>query len=310
MKISAGLVCVLLSLTATAFAKRQLERVLLSNIKTLTLRRGLKTTHNRVSPLPQLNCIGGTAKDLYDVDVLRCKNAGSSYDNADVEWTCTASLPAEFKLGSTDVICEGFAGPDDPYVLKGSCGVEYRLMLTRLGEEKYGKKGSDLWEGFGGKAKGGNIAAGIFWLVFVGVVVWMIYAAFFREHDARRPLNRGGFGGGGGHDDPPPPYDYHPPPSKPRANVTPRAARAAPGQQGWRPGFWTGAMGGAAAGYMAGNRGNQAQQQQPRNQGWTNGEGSSTWGAGRTGVNRSPSSNSDYGSARHESTGFGSTTRR
>lgn len=72
--------------------------------------------------------------------MLRCRNAGSDYDDEEVQWTCQASLPPEFKLGSTDVICEGYENAQDPYVLKGSCGVEYRLVLTEAGEERYGRR--------------------------------------------------------------------------------------------------------------------------------------------------------------------------
>ena len=303
-------ICGLLGLLDPTSA-RQLQRVLLSNIKTLTLRRDLKTTHNRVPPLPQAKCVGGTAKGLYDIDVLRCKNAGSSYDDSEVEWTCTASLPAEFKIGSTDVICEGFTGPSDPYVLKGSCGVEYRLMLTRLGEGKYGKS-NNLLDGFG-SSTAGNVSAGLFWLLFIGAAIWMVYAAFFRDGVARRPVRggaSGGFSGGGGNDDPPPPYDYQPRPSKSRTTYTPRTARAALPHEEWRPGFWTGALGGAAAGYMVGSRGNRLQEDQHRDQGWGNGEGSSIWDSGRTRTGRSSSSNYGHGSVRHNSSGFGGTTRR
>ena len=77
---------------------------------------------------------------------MRCKNSGSDYDEDSIQWTCTASLPEEFKLGSTDVICEGYDYPEDPYILKGSCGVEYRLVLTEKGQEKYGK-GRGRWQG-------------------------------------------------------------------------------------------------------------------------------------------------------------------
>lgn len=310
MKLPATLKILLLGLIRHGCAKPQPQRVLLSSIKTLTLRHGLKTSHNRVPALPQLKCVGGTAKGFYDIDVLRCKNAGFSYDDSNVEWTCTASLPAEFKLGSTDVICEGFSGPDDPYVLKGSCGVEYRLMLTAAGEDKYGGKDNESWLGFGDRTKEGSVAVGIFWLAFVGILIWMIYAACFRGAGGRQ-RNRAGFGGGGGNDDPPPPYDYHPPPAKTRAGATSRAARQVPGQTEWRPGFWTGALGGAAAGYMAGNRGSQIQQEQSRNQRmWGNGESSSSGGGGRARASESSSSSSAFGTARHESTGFGSTTRR
>lgn len=317
------LILTCISITTTA-ARKPSESVLLSKVRSLTLRKDLKTSHNRVSAVPQLTCVGGTAKGLYEIDVLRCKNAGSSYGDEDVQWTCTASLPSEFKLGSTDVICEGFSSSDDPYVLKGSCGVEYRLMLTELGEEKYGRKGNDMWDGYNGRSKGGDGAAVIFWFIFIAVILWILWAACSRDTPVRRPPRAApnhGFGGGGGgdNDDPPPPYEYRPPP-KAKATAS-RAPRAAPAQAqgGWRPGFWSGAVGGAAAGYMAGNRG---QSQQPRNQstsnfngvnGLGNGEGSSN--SGRAGVGRTTSSgnsnsNSGYGSSRHESSGFGGTSRR
>lgn len=243
---------------------------------------------------------------------MRCKNQGSDYDDENIQWTCTASLPAEFKLGSTDVSCEGYESSKDPYILKGSCGVEYRLQLTPVGEEKYGRGGGSLFDGYKGK---GSVWPGIiFWGLFIAVVGWMVYAAFIRDRvggirrgGGNNPWGWGGGGGGGpGGNDPPPPYDYHPKPST-------RGARPAAGAEAWRPGFWTGALGGAAAGYMAGNR-----PQPPRNQGlwgneggfWNNndhGEGSSGLG-GRT--RSSGSSSSSFSSTRHESAGFGSTSRR
>lgn len=315
MRLPTYLLPLLLALTPTeSLARKTPERILLSNVKTLTLRKDAKTTHNRVSPAPQLKCIGGTAKGLYEIEVLRCKNQGAAYDNEDVQWTCTADLPLEFKLGSTDVICEGFTSSADPYVLKGSCGVEYRLMLTDLGEQKYGKKSKHIWGGDGDRTPASGAIPVLFWILFIAVVCWMIYSAFLRDRGPPRlgGNNRPGFfggggGGGGGNDDPPPPYDYHPPP-KPK--ITPRAAPAQ-AQGGWRPGFWSGMLGGAAAGYAAGNRG-QRQQQPPRNfyQGYDNGgEGSSRSGGGGN-TRPSPSSSSSFGSSRHESSGFGGTSRR
>ncbi|GAB1197380.1 hypothetical protein APSETT444_006673 [Aspergillus pseudonomiae] len=115
--------------------------ILLSNVQTLTLRGNRLTTSRRVDPIPQLKCTGPSKRicDLYPIDVMRCTNAGYDYDEEDVQWTCTASLPQEFKLGSTDVVCEGYRNADDKWVLKGSCGVEYRLLLTELGERKFGR---------------------------------------------------------------------------------------------------------------------------------------------------------------------------
>ena len=304
----------LLSLIPSIATAKLPEKILLSNVKTLTLRKDLKTSHRRVSAIPQLKCTGGVC-DLYQVDVLRCKNQGSDYDAENIQWTCTASLPAEFKLGMTDVICEGFASPDDPYVLKGSCGVEYRLLLTEQGEQRYGRRGSS-GDSSDGNSQSEKWVGIVFWCIFVGVILWMLYAVFIRDSGVRlgggggNTWGGGGWGGGPGGDDPPPPYSRYS--TSKQSASTPRA-----GQQGWRPGFWTGALGGAAAGYMAGNRG---QAQRPRDYQSTgtmwgnnnNGEGSSTWGSGgRTrSSGSSGSSGSSFSSTRHESSGFGSTSRR
>ena len=307
----------LLALSTLTTAAKPPQKILLSNVKTLTLRKDLQTTHRRVSAVPQLSCTGGVC-DLYAVDVLRCKNQGADYDAENIQWTCTASLPAEFKLGSTDVVCEGYDSAEDPYVLKGSCGVGYRLMLTEEGESKYGRRGGGKGSGYGGgegdgERKSGKWVAVAFWCIFIGVILWMLYAAFIRDAGARggggggNPWGGGGWGGGGGGDDPPPPYSRYSP-SKPSTS-TPGA-----GQRGWRPGFFTGAAGGAAAGYMAGNYGQNQRPRdyQPTGNMWgndNNGEGSSSWGGGGM---TAPSgfASSSFSSTRHESSGFGSTSRR
>ncbi|KAH8779682.1 transmembrane protein-like protein 66 [Hyaloscypha sp. PMI_1271] len=281
------------------------DAILLSQVKTLTLRNNAKTSHRRVSAVPQLTCKGpGCAH--YKVDIMRCTNQGSAYSSEDVEWSCTASLPPEFKLGSTDVVCEGYRNRDDEYILKGSCGVEYRLVLTDLGEEKYG--GGGFW---GSKPKSGGDEEGWTWssvlfvFVFLGVLGWIIYSAFQATPGARRiPRQRpggfwgGGWGGGGpGGGDP-----YDPPPPYPGTYPGKRYGYGA--TDGWRPGFWSGALGGAAAGYMAGNRGNR---QEPAPQ-----RGNSWFGGDSGGFNNAPrrSGSSSSSSARHDSTGFGSTSRR
>lgn len=152
--------------TLTLAARKPANSILLSDVSTLTLRSDRKTTGRRLSPIPQLQCIGGNARGLYDVDVMRCKNSGADYDNENIQWTCQASLPPEFKLGSTDVICEGYSSPEDPYVLKGSCGVEYRLVLTDAGEEKYPDRVGG-WSGKAGKVADKAFPV-IFWMLFFG----------------------------------------------------------------------------------------------------------------------------------------------
>lgn len=275
---------------------------------------------------------------------MRCTNSGASYDEDNVDWTCKASLPPEFKLGSTDVICEGYSNPDDPYVLKGSCGVEYRLVLTELGEEKYGSKGwfsskSAKDSGGGGsdgeESKSETFLNFVFWCLFIGVALWIAYAfisSLFGGQNGgqrRRTPRAGGGGGGGGWggddgSDPPPPYDPRPPRqtySKPRSS--PRTSAPSNSSETWRPGFWTGAATGAAAAYAAnqmGGRRAEEQARQQQQQGWfgrnTAAPGPSWFNAGE-GSSRSTrsasngqSSSEQPSSSRYESTGFGSTRRR
>jgi hypothetical protein len=160
--------------SSTHARKTPSDAVLLSNIKTLTLHGGRQTTSRRGPSVPQLECVGGNAKGLHEVDVMRCTNAGSDYSLDDVQWTCTASLPEEFKLGSTEVVCEGYASSEDPYVLKGSCGVEYRLILTEVGERKFGERedyGKKEYGNGRGQGKGGvgeTLFTVVFWVIFLG----------------------------------------------------------------------------------------------------------------------------------------------
>ena len=234
------------------------------------------------------------------MDIMRCRNQGADYDREDIQWTCTASLPSEFKLGSTDVMCEGYESSNDPYVLKGSCGVEYRLMLTATGEEKYGHRTKDKYYNIDSvESSGSGLGALLFGLIFVGILGWIIYSALFSSRAGNRGVSLGRGGppgqGGGGDDPPPPPYSPQPPSWNTKSNPSITRANAS----SWRPGFWTGAAAGAAGGYLASNRRNM--RQSPNTQGWNyqasdNGEGSS--------------SNPSFSSTRYESSGFGSTSRR
>ncbi|KAI5365021.1 Putative store-operated calcium entry-associated regulatory factor [Septoria linicola] len=344
----AGLILTVLSIyTSSALGRswsKNKDAVLLSTVKALTLRDGATTTHRRVSALPQLTCVGGNAKGLYTVDRMRCTNSGHEYDVEDIQWTCKADLPKEFKLGGTDVICEGYDSPEDPYVLKGSCAVQYRLILTKAGEERYGVPKSN-WFGGSERVKpvdqgdrsesGDTIATYIFWLFFLGVlgvIIWSVWTGGGNQNGGRRrPGPRGGGGAGyGGFDDdnndPPPPYT----PRAPR----PKSTRSAPtsstsdGGNAWRPGFWSGTAAGAAGAYAANqwaNRNNRTQYQQPQAgpSNWFRGGARrqqygapqpepSGWfgggGGGGSSYGAGPSSSSS--SSRYESSGFGGTTRR
>lgn len=264
-----------------------------------------------------MTCTGGSGCKHFTPPSVRCSNAGSGYSDADVQWTCTASLPPEVKLGATDVVCEGFDSADDEAVLRGSCALEYRLLLTDAGAAKFGSGGSS-WVSSGDKdGEGDVLLASVFWIIFIGMLGFIAYRFWTQwtaDRRAGRPFRFGDGGGGGGwgggnDDDPPPPYDPRPPPA-PRYAKQSRAGPSTSGwggggrtaqaqQQGWRPGFWTGTAAGAAAGYFAGQRGSGRREMQERR--YDPGEGSSSrpFGGG-----------SSMSSERYESTGFGGTRRR
>lgn len=96
-----SLLLILLTLSASVQAAKPRDAILLSQVESLTLRGDKQTSHRRVSAIPQLKCIssrGICAK--YAVDVMRCENKGSGYDTEDIQWSCTAQLPPELKLGA------------------------------------------------------------------------------------------------------------------------------------------------------------------------------------------------------------------
>lgn len=323
MHITNTLLTTLSLLPLLTTASKPKNAVLLSQVQTLTLKgNGAKTTHRRVSAIPQLKCVSSKAIcDLYAIDVMRCTNQGSSYGDEDVEWSCTASLPPELKLGRTEVICEGYAKSTDPYVLKGSCGVEYTMALTREGEKKYPDIVNPTRRFFSDGKGGTDWSAWAFAVIFVAVLAWIAYSAWFaadnNNPNNRRPRTRrngggggggggwggwgpggGGGGGGWGFQDDPPPY----PGTKPSTSSQ---------QQGWTPGFGTGFLSGAAAGYFAGNR-NNGRNDRSRGRDRTQAEERRGWSWGEEPAPPAPSgsASSSSSSAPRESTGFGSTRRR
>ena len=39
------------------------------------------------------------------------------------QWECKTEMDSKYRFGRLDVSCEGYDYPEDPYVLRGSCGV-------------------------------------------------------------------------------------------------------------------------------------------------------------------------------------------
>ena len=106
------------------------EQVRLEDVRVLTLTKGRMSTARRVSAIPQLTCVSGDACKYGNLqpEVMQCRNMGS--DGSDIQWKCESDLDDKVRLGSIEVVCEGYKYPDDPFILKGSCGVEYGTHLS------------------------------------------------------------------------------------------------------------------------------------------------------------------------------------
>ncbi|XP_068178788.1 store-operated calcium entry-associated regulatory factor [Antennarius striatus] len=134
--------------------------VLLRDIQVLTLYKGRHTTSRRSSPIPQLQCVGGSAGcQAFLPEVVQCLNKG--WDGVDVQWECKTDMDNAYRFGIIEVSCEGYGHPADAYILKGSCGLEYTLELTEEGQRRtQGSWGSH--SGFKGFGDVGGLASSFF----------------------------------------------------------------------------------------------------------------------------------------------------
>ncbi|MCP9263904.1 Store-operated calcium entry-associated regulatory factor [Dirofilaria immitis] len=119
------------------FLPKSSEKVRLIDVTTLTLYRDAYTTGRRSAPIPQIQCVGGSAKGKFEPRVVQCYNRG--YDGNDVQWECKAEMSNQYEFGKIRISCEGYDYPDDPYILRGSCGLKYNLEYSQEGRNNYDK---------------------------------------------------------------------------------------------------------------------------------------------------------------------------
>ncbi|KAK3089759.1 hypothetical protein FSP39_006272 [Pinctada imbricata] len=135
-----------------------------------------------------LKCVGGTAAGKFVPQVVQCYNRGS--DGYDVQWECKTDMDNAYRFGNIEVICEGYDYPDDQYILRGSCGLEYTLDLTKEGYQQqqqghhdyYGQQREYQNPYFGqssshtGVSKKASSIVGD--LIVLGIVAIIIYAVY------------------------------------------------------------------------------------------------------------------------------------
>lgn len=107
-----------------ALALANEDRILMKEIETLLFRSVTNTTNHRLSPGPQLRCVGDNFCD-HAPDTAIC----TQHEHA--QWHCVADFDGPFEFGRYEVVCEGYNGTRDVYVLFGSCALEFHIVAKR-----------------------------------------------------------------------------------------------------------------------------------------------------------------------------------
>ncbi|XP_056424823.1 store-operated calcium entry-associated regulatory factor [Hyla sarda] len=241
------------------------DRVLLKDIQAITLYADRYTNSRRAAPIPQLKCIGGSAGCSAMIpQVVQCNNKG--WDGIDAQWECKVDMDNAYRFGKIEVNCEGFDYPEDPYVLRGSCGLEYTLELTEEGRKRSQSDHGSTGFGSGffqGKSSGWNAqqspdGSGV--IVFL-VILGLAYGVY--------KLFLSGPSGQPQHPHPDNGHDYQnysqasaPPPPGFKSEFSGASsgfgnfggASSFGGQASQGPGFWTGLGTGGVLGYLFGGQ--------------------------------------------------------
>ncbi|XP_042727506.1 store-operated calcium entry-associated regulatory factor isoform X2 [Lagopus leucura] len=224
------------------------QGVLLRDVQVLTLHRGRYTTARRTAAVPQLQCTGGSAGCSDIPEVVQCYNKG--WDGYDVQWQCKADLEDTLRFGQIEVSCEGYNYPDDPYILRGSCSLLFRLELTKEDEWK-AKNSGGFGSGYYTSTKdSSHSGAGTIFVIVLLILAFGVYKFFLSNQQPQQS-----FGDGDGfarpfwqsHQAPPPPgFKF----SSTDNGFGTRSSH----ETNSGPGFWTGLGAGGLLGYLAGSQ--------------------------------------------------------
>ncbi|XP_062430370.1 store-operated calcium entry-associated regulatory factor [Rhea pennata] len=262
VRAAAGSALVLLLLCAAAGPAHcwaQPERVLLREVQALTLHRGRYTTARRAAAVPQLQCTGGAAGCAAVPEVVQCYNKG--WDGYDVQWQCKADLENSYRFGQIEVSCEGYDYPDDPYILRGSCSLLFRLELTEEGERKAKNSGSFGSSYYQSRKDFSDSGAGVIVVVVLLILAYGVYKLFLSNQPPQQSFGDG-FSRPFWQSQQAPPPGFKASFTEPDSFGTHSSHRTNSG-----PGFWTGLGAGGLLGYLAGSQ--RAQSRSPYFSTWT-----------------------------------------
>uniref|UniRef100_A0A8C5M256 Store-operated calcium entry-associated regulatory factor n=1 Tax=Leptobrachium leishanense TaxID=445787 RepID=A0A8C5M256_9ANUR len=244
------------------------DRILLREIQAITLYADRHTNSRRTSPIPQLQCVGGNAGCKAMPQVVQCHNRG--WDGIDVQWDCKVDMDNAYRFGKVEVNCEGFDYPDDPYVLRGSCGLEYTIEYTEEGWKRsnnghssggfgsgYSQSQSKSWN-----SPSSSDGSGALVIVVILLLAYGIYKLFLSGPSTQQQPHPDEYGyGHQTHASAPPPPGFKSDFAGSTGScggVPGGSTFAGRGSQG--PGFWTGLGTGGVLGYLFGNRRSQPYQ--------------------------------------------------
>ncbi|XP_074604269.1 store-operated calcium entry-associated regulatory factor-like [Brevipalpus obovatus] len=229
------------------------DRIKLKEIQVLTLRRGQKTTARRTSPMPQLSCVGGTARCSYIPETVQCYNRG--WDGRSVNWECKAEMDKKYAFGILEVSCEGYDHPDDSYVLAGSCGLEYTIDLVDGSSYKpkanFHPPPPHIYKNIDSTSSESSIITIVIFIVLIGLFYCFCTGKMRRESYQSSQIPSA----------PPPPAGFmpgfqEPPPDYHSATYGSHYGSTSPLTEPNSPGFGTGLLTGGVLGYLFGRNNN------------------------------------------------------
>ena len=123
--------------TTTMVVAPRNNRMLLSDVKSLTLHANNLTTGNRAAPIQQLTCLGRFCDK--SPSMVQCST--KVVYGLVPHWECKAVMDKSIKFAYVNVQCEGYDSPyDNKYIYAGSCGLTYRLEpINPISGREYGE---------------------------------------------------------------------------------------------------------------------------------------------------------------------------
>jgi hypothetical protein len=183
-------VAVFVCLLTTQSRANTPKMALLTTVQGLTFVSGASSFRQRSGYAHQLSCRGSYCAEA-GISSVQCYNMGTD-DLGDVLWRCETRANDGFELATTEVICEGFTHPEDPYITAGSCALEYTIKKVDQKPIRQQPPPPPPVHVFHQPTAALHTDNGSDWLIYgsvvavVGIVTWGIVTCLRMERDAAK----------------------------------------------------------------------------------------------------------------------------